>query len=139
MSRIRKIICLLMSIAWLAACLGVSASPLNTGQAKDPNARGRQLYLQYCASCHGADGKGGGPAAAALKVLLNDLTTLERREGRFNHPKVRNIISGEMHVLGHGAADMPVWGRIFRHSKGTAGAGLDLYALSKYLESIQKK
>jgi mono/diheme cytochrome c family protein len=99
---------------------------------------GKKLYMQYCASCHGVDGKGGGPAAAALKVLLNDLTTLQRREGKFNTPKVQNIISGEMGVLGHGSEDMPVWGRIFRRSKGTAGAGLEIYALSKYLESIQQ-
>lgn len=139
MNRIRKITFLMMSIALLATCLGVSASTLTTGQAKDPNARGRQLYLQYCASCHGTDGKGGGPAAASLKVLLSDLTTLQHREGKFNHPKVQNIISGEMDVLGHGSEDMPVWGRIFRRSKGAAGAGLDIYALSKYLESIQQK
>jgi mono/diheme cytochrome c family protein len=139
MNRIRNITLLVMIVALLAACLGLSATTLATGQAKDTNARGRQLYLQHCASCHGANGKGGGPAAASLKVLLSDLTTLQRREGKFNAPKVQNIISGEMDVLGHGSEDMPVWGRIFRRSKGPGGAGLDIYALSKYLESIQQK
>lgn len=32
------------------------------------------LYKQYCASCHGPDGKGKGPAAAALPVKPADHT-----------------------------------------------------------------
>lgn len=32
------------------------------------------LYKQYCASCHGPDGKGNGPAAAALPVKPADHT-----------------------------------------------------------------
>lgn len=31
-------------------------------------ASGKQMFVNYCASCHGADGKGDGPAAAALKT-----------------------------------------------------------------------
>ena len=30
-------------------------------------ARGRDLYATFCASCHGVDGKGDGPAAAGLE------------------------------------------------------------------------
>jgi mono/diheme cytochrome c family protein len=30
-------------------------------------ARGRQLYATFCATCHGVDGRGDGPAAAGLK------------------------------------------------------------------------
>ncbi len=35
---------------------------------------GPDLYRLYCATCHGRDGKGNGPAAAALKVPPPDLT-----------------------------------------------------------------
>jgi mono/diheme cytochrome c family protein len=36
--------------------------------------RGGRLYAENCALCHGVDGKGGGPAAAALTVRPADLT-----------------------------------------------------------------
>ena len=37
-------------------------------------ARGARLYRHNCALCHGADGRGNGPAAAALSVRPADLT-----------------------------------------------------------------
>ena len=37
---------------------------------------GRLLFRAYCAACHGADGKGGGPAAASLKSPPPDLTLI---------------------------------------------------------------
>ena len=39
-------------------------------------ADGKGMYTAYCASCHGASGKGDGPAAPALKVPATDLTKL---------------------------------------------------------------
>jgi len=37
------------------------------GNLRGDPAAGAQLYATYCASCHGPDGKGDGPVAAALK------------------------------------------------------------------------
>ncbi len=42
-------------------------------------ASGEEMYMNYCAACHGKDGKGGGPAADALKVPPKNLTTLAYR------------------------------------------------------------
>ena len=42
---------------------------------------GRDSFDRYCASCHGADGRGGGPVASALRTRPTDLTTLARRNG----------------------------------------------------------
>ncbi len=39
-------------------------------------ARGKQLYQANCASCHGAGGKGDGPAGAALNPKPVDLTVM---------------------------------------------------------------
>ncbi len=36
--------------------------------------QGKTLYEQHCTLCHGADGKGSGPAAASLNPHPTDLT-----------------------------------------------------------------
>ncbi len=41
-------------------------------------ASGADLYQELCASCHGVDGAGDGPAAGALKVPAPALTDLTR-------------------------------------------------------------
>src|SRR5687767_185607 len=81
----------------------VPAKPANTME-------GKELYRQYCAVCHGLEGKGGGPAAAALTAAPSDLTTASRRNGG-KYPEVRILraINGEVGVPAHGSADMPVW------------------------------
>jgi mono/diheme cytochrome c family protein len=38
------------------------------------SATGRALYQQYCSTCHGAQGKGDGPAASALNPKPRDHT-----------------------------------------------------------------
>ncbi len=43
--------------------------------------RGPDLYHAHCAACHGSDGKGNGPAAAALKTKPADLTVLAKNNG----------------------------------------------------------
>ena len=35
--------------------------------SKTPATSGKQMYVNYCAPCHGVDGRGQGPVAAALK------------------------------------------------------------------------
>jgi len=59
------------------------AFPAFTGLASDHQSvvRGRQLYLRYCASCHGNDADGRGPVAEDLKVSPPDLRYLGERYG----------------------------------------------------------
>lgn len=113
---------------------------INTSQAKEDLERGRKLYAQYCASCHGMDAKGGGPVSQALKVAPTDLTTIAQRHGgKFNGVHVQQNINGENDVTAHGTKDMPVWGAYFRTARGQSVATLNIYALTKYLEAIQVK
>jgi mono/diheme cytochrome c family protein len=76
--------------------------------------QGRDLFLRYCASCHGVGGKGDGPAAAALQPSPADLTRLRKRYGEEN-PLRQTIaaIDGRRQVRAHGESRMPVWGEIF--------------------------
>ena len=77
---------------------------------------GRDSFEFYCASCHGTGGKGDGPIASALKVPPADLTSLARQNrGAFPRDLVVAVVTGiGRPVPGHGSADMPAWGLIFR-------------------------
>jgi mono/diheme cytochrome c family protein len=73
------------------------------------------LYLKYCGSCHGKDGKGRGPVSSDLKVKVPDLTTLSKNnKGVYPLPRVMSAIDGTRKVRGHGDPAMPVWGEVFK-------------------------
>jgi mono/diheme cytochrome c family protein len=72
---------------------------------------GKDLYQRFCASCHGAEGRGDGPVAASFKVEVPDLTLIARRAGNvYPRERVVRIIDGRHIVGAHGARTMPVWG-----------------------------
>jgi mono/diheme cytochrome c family protein len=77
-------------------------------------ASGKQTYVQYCASCHGIDARGDGPAASMLKTPPSDLTTLAQRHGgKFPHKYVFDALRFGTRFVAHGSSDMPIWGPIF--------------------------
>ncbi len=129
------------SRAALALLLLVSCPALSGGQTQtksDASAakRGRALYTQYCVSCHGSSAKGDGPAASALKAAPADLTDIAKRYNGFPEEKVMDFIDGEKYAVGHGSREMPVWGKRLR--RGQRESQSDVYALTRYLASIQK-
>lgn len=99
------------------------------------------MFKQYCATCHGLDGKGQGPAAPALKLAPADLTMLKQKnEGKFPDNKVMRTIEGTNDIRAHGTSEMPLWGPIF-HSLDPNNAPvtkLRITNLTKYIESMQK-
>src|SRR5208337_2438681 len=75
---------------------------------------GKEMFEAYCAACHGKEGKGDGPVAAALKAPPIDLTVLARQNnGKFPSIQVAKAITGEAGISAHGSKEMPVWGPVF--------------------------
>jgi len=132
------------SVAALLGVVGLCVAPsLRAAEALDraAAAKGRTTYVRYCVSCHGPAGKGDGPLANDLKVPVPDLTTMATRAGgQYPYDRVIGIVrSGEI-VRGHGTADMPAWGDVFKKTTGTeeATTGAAVRNLAQYVWSIQQ-
>lgn len=79
---------------------------------------GQELYVRFCASCHGATGRGDGPVAKSLKVEVPDLTLIARRAGgAYRRDRIERIIDGRHVIAAHGSRTMPVWGEDFSRSE----------------------
>jgi mono/diheme cytochrome c family protein len=105
-------------------------------------ASGLDMYVNYCAVCHGKDGKGNGPATPALKVPATDLTLLARTNGgKYPALHVSGVLRGDADLPAHGNKDMPVWGPLFwRMSQGHEAEVQQRVAnLNQYIESLQAK
>ena len=103
---------------------------------------GKEMFMSYCASCHGKDAKGDGPASKALKQAPADLTTLAKRNGgKYPSDKVTSVLRGQANLMAHGDQEMPVWGPVFwKMSQGhEEQVQLRIANLNRYLESLQEK
>ncbi|HTO07570.1 MAG TPA: c-type cytochrome [Myxococcota bacterium] len=117
------------------------------GQEKETTVAdvGRKVFEQYCASCHGVDGKGGGEFATYLKTPPPDLTQIAKRHGgTFPETKLADWIDGREPFPGHGTREMPIWGQRFGSMVGeTTGKQASIrqesILLIAYLRSIQQK
>jgi|SRR5579864_8488801 mono/diheme cytochrome c family protein len=105
-------------------------------------ASGQEMFASYCAVCHGADGKGNGPAASALKAAPTDLTALSTKNGgKYPSMHISSVLRGDADLPAHGSKDMPVWGPLFRQMSQGHDAEVQqrIANLNQYVESIQKK
>jgi len=141
-------------VAGLALAMGFAVLIIKGPAAENQNAQdlndqftplihslaGRDLFRAYCASCHGSDGKGTGPASPALKAKLPDLTLLAaKNHGEFPANRVRNMITGDLVVTSHGSREMPIWGPVFHQVEEDVDRGhVRVQNLVEYLQSIQE-
>jgi Cytochrome C oxidase, cbb3-type, subunit III len=105
-------------------------------------ASGKEMYTSYCSACHGADGKGNGPAASALKLPPADLATLSSTNGgKFPSLKVAAAIRGDSVITAHGSKEMPVWGTLFMGISHGHDSEVQqrITNLTRYVESLQAK
>jgi mono/diheme cytochrome c family protein len=104
---------------------------------------GQDMFQTWCATCHGTDAKGNGPAAAALKKAPPDLTQLKKQNhGKFPTERVRSYVDGTAtpSTPAHGSREMPVWGDALKALDPTPAAiTYRVFALASYVESIQAK
>jgi mono/diheme cytochrome c family protein len=97
---------------------------------------GKVPYRQYCAVCHGLDGKGKGDMATVLKVKPANLTQLgAKHHGIFPFWDVYRAIDGRKEIWGHGPRDMPIWGTVLKQEAG-ANQAADLQAYARILEIV---
>ncbi len=131
----------------IACILALTLAPVAAGA----QSVGETEYMNSCASCHGADGKGGGPMAGFLVGSLPDLTQLSAgNDGVFPVTAVYSTIDGTMTTGPHGSREMPVWGNRYK-MRGQRGANPDfrdeesdvfvrfrVLALTEYLAGLQE-
>jgi mono/diheme cytochrome c family protein len=128
------------TLALVGLLLGL-ATTLFAGESDS----GKQMYLQYCGSCHGKEGKGDGTVSRDLKVRVPDLTVLARRnKGAYPLDAVLATIDGRRTVRGHGDRNMPVWGETFQtESEGKKYPELTTLLKAKiiaeYVATLQRK
>uniref|UniRef100_UPI0025ED75C4 c-type cytochrome n=1 Tax=Yoonia sp. TaxID=2212373 RepID=UPI0025ED75C4 len=69
-------------------------------------------FLNSCASCHGANGKGAGFLTRLFRGIdPGDLTQLAaNNDGQFPYDRVYHVIDGRDDIAAHGDRKMPVWG-----------------------------
>jgi mono/diheme cytochrome c family protein len=136
------IFCLVVLTASICIAQQVTLTPTPVKYV-DPSS-GKDMYVAYCASCHGAEGMGDGPAATALKTPPPDLTMLARKNhGTYPATNVYEVIvsSGAALIPAHGSAQMPVWGPLFASmSTGSRENGIAMRAgnINDYIKGIQR-
>jgi mono/diheme cytochrome c family protein len=127
----------------IPAAQGETATP-KKNLKKEPIASsesesGAQLYKNYCAACHGTEGKGDGPVVKFLKAPPADLSTLaQRNDGKYPADRVAATLYSGTDIGAHGTSDMPIWGPVFR-SKGKGVAQTRIQKLTAFIESLQQK
>ncbi|HKU20079.1 MAG TPA: cytochrome c [Terriglobales bacterium] len=136
----RKTAVLLMLM--MVVSLGAAAQKIKKVPARYTSpVSGKEMYTNQCAACHGADAKGSGPAATALKTAPTDLTQLAKsNNGKFPANHVYSSIVGDLNVPAHGTAEMPMWGNVYRSmSRGhDAEVQQRISNLTHYIESLQE-
>lgn len=100
---------------------------------------GPKMYAQYCASCHGAEGRGDGPAAPALSKPATDLTALSANNGgEFPLYKVHYALGGNAHFQYEKQTEtMPYWYGMFASKDGNGWAHLRAYNLVSHIRKMQ--
>lgn len=103
---------------------------------------GAAIFRDYCAVCHGPDGKGKGPATEALRHSPPDITLLSsHNHGKFPADRIKAVLVGQQQSgSAHGTREMPIWGPIFHVVERDQDFGeVRLDNVTKFVESLQAR
>ncbi len=140
-----------LSLIALAAALAVGAGYAKQSTVKvvipitrTPATNGQQMFVAYCAPCHGVDGRGQGPVASALKQQPADLALLSKSHGgRFPSNHVVAVLEFGDGNPARGGTAMPVWGRLFgtmdQSPTQSNMVAMRISNVSRYVETLQAK
>jgi mono/diheme cytochrome c family protein len=133
----------LASVAWIAIAQQSTPKIKVVPMQQTSPVSGQQMYAAYCASCHGASGKGNGPAASALKIPPADLTLLsQKNNGTFPSAHVSAVLEFGTAIPAHGSVEMPIWGTLFPLLNPSGDSQMEVKQrinnLTSYLKQLQK-
>ena len=137
--RLRSLFISVLALAVLGTAAYAQNKVVKVVPARSTGFEGKEMFTQFCAPCHGQDGRGNGPAASAMKTAPTDLTQVAKRNnGKFDVLHLKNIISGQG-VSAHGSETMPVWGDVFKSiSANGTFADIRMNAIIKYMQDFQR-
>ena len=130
-----------MRLVLLVVALGLAACV-----EKERTPTGAEDFATYCAACHGAGGKGDGPAAEGLDRKPADLTRIAARNGgEFPGTRVMAKIWGYTGGR-NGASPMPQFGPLLQGDLVPYDGGdgiatptpVRLVQIAEYLKTIQE-
>jgi mono/diheme cytochrome c family protein len=129
------------SSRWRSSVLAITLAGVTVLASRVPAAEpsaGEGIYRRYCASCHGVEGRGDGPAASALSPSPTDLTRLHTSEA-----DLMRLIDGRRTIRAHGTAEMPVWGEVFEKELTDEPfkqrtSLLKVHSLAQYTRGLQR-
>ena len=134
--------------AIVAAVFGFASAAYAASPPKQGWSFGKDQYMARCAPCHGANGKGAGPAAKQVGAKVPDITTYAKRNGgTFPTELAWQKIDGRPASFDV-ERSMPVWGRDFRHeaianmdakAKPESYVAAEIFAIVEHLKSMQVK
>ena len=134
--------------AVIAAVFGFASAAFAADPPKQGWSFGKDQYMARCAPCHGANGKGAGPAAKQVGATVPDITTYAKRNGGKMPEKQAWAIIDARQLDDRVQQDraMPVWGHTFKtQARAEERADVEPYvrariaAVLAYLKTLQVK
>ena len=107
--RVQDVMIVIVTIGCSAA---LATSQGGTAPTRGAIERGRAVFEQNCATCHGKRGKGDAPGASTMKPPPTDLAMLTRRHGAFPAERVEATLKGTDQTKAH-TPGMTAWKALF--------------------------